>query len=239
MRISVLALLAWLMVAGNSESAVMIFHDRAAWQTAVGTGVTTIDFEGLAPRAGSADFADLSLSGVDFGRSTVLDPGAATYIAAWGTGAMLMRFDLLVPATTTFSAPVNAFGFDYGASACILVGPCGPAQSGRPGQVTLVLSSGDVVVSSAPMPPLQFIGVISSVPVTSFTAAILPSFSIVDNFSLASSTSSPVPEPASLVLLATGVVGALVRRRRKNATLAACPPSQTRPDQGGGFTSTL
>jgi len=43
MRISVLALLAWLMVAGNSESAVMIFHDRAAWQTAVGTGVTTID----------------------------------------------------------------------------------------------------------------------------------------------------------------------------------------------------
>src|SRR4051812_42950079 len=128
MRLVVLALLVSTMIAGDSESAVIVFHDRAAWQAAAGTGLTTIDFEGLAPRGGTADFADLIVSGVDFGRSNVLDPAAATYIAAWGTGAMLMRFDLITPVTTSFSAPVTAFGFDYGASACILVGPCGPEQ---------------------------------------------------------------------------------------------------------------
>jgi hypothetical protein len=201
------------MIARESHGEVITFDNRAAWQAAVGAGITTIDFEDLAPAGGTANFPDLSLSGVDFGRGTVLDPAAANYIGAWGTAAMLMRSDLNVPATTSFSGPVTAFGFDYGASACILVGPCGPGHSGRPGRVTLVLSSGDVVVSSGPMPPLQFIGVISTVPVTSFTTAVLPTFSVVDNFSFGSSaTPSPIPEPASLVLVSTGLF-ALARRR--------------------------
>jgi len=219
----ILALLASTLSAGASESAVIVFQDRAAWQAAVGTDVTTIDFEGLAPRGGTVAFPDLQLSGVDFGQSTVLDPAAATYIGAWGTGAMLMRFDLDVPVTTTFSEPTTAFGFDYGASACILVGPCGPAQSGRPGQVTLVLSTGDVIVRSGPMPPLQFIGVISTAPVTSFTTAILPSFSVVDDFSVGRPGTPRVPEPASLVLASAGLLSALARQRRKNSSSGRGP----------------
>ena len=213
MRTVAVAFLVSTMIAAEAQASVMIFHQRAAWQAAVGTGITTIDFERLAPAGGTAQFQDLLLSGVDFGPSAVMDAAAASYIGAWGTGAMLMRFDLMVPATTSFAAPVTAFGFDYGASACILVGPCGPAQSGRPGQVTLVLSSGEVVVSSGPMPPLQFLGVISTVPVTSFTMAVLPSFSAVDNFSFGPAADGPaVPEPASLLLLATGLLRALARR---------------------------
>jgi len=108
----------------------------------------------------------------------------------------------------------------YGASACILVGPCGPAQGGRPGQVTLVLSSGEVVVSAGPMPPLQFIGVISTVPVTGFTTAILPSFSVVDNFSFGPSTTpSQIPEPSVLLLLSTGLLGAIAQRRHDKPSL--------------------
>ena len=218
MRVVLLILLVSMSIPGTSGAAVMIFHERAAWEAAVGPGVTTLGFEGLAPAGGTADFPDLRLSGVDFGRSMVLDAAAASYIGAWGTGAMLMRFDLIVPATTSFSAPLTAFGFDYGASACILVGPCGPAQGGRPGQVTLVLSSGEVVVSAGPMPPLQFIGVISTVPVTGFTTAILPSFSVVDNFSFGPATTQ-IPEPSVLVLLSTGLLGAVARRRHAIASL--------------------
>jgi PEP-CTERM motif len=207
-----LVLLASTVFVAHGEASPITFNDRVAWQTAVGMPVSTINFEGIAPAGGTSVFADLVLSGVDFGAATVADPGLGNFISAWGTGAMLFGYGIFAPKTVAFSTPVSAFGFNYGATACIVVAPC------QSGSVSLTLSSGDTVFGSGgPLPPMQFIGVISSQPLTSITLQITPSIQVLDNFSFASAASQ-VPEPASFVLLATGLVGVGARLRRRVRT---------------------
>jgi len=209
-RKAFLVLLAFTTFVANGEASSITFDNRVAWQTAVGAGVNTINFEGIAPAGGTSVFADLVLSGVDFGAATVADPGIGSFISAWGTGAMLFAYGVFAPKTIAFSTPVSAFGFGYGATACIVVAPC------PNGSVSITLSSGDTIFGSGgPMPPMQFIGVISSEPLTSVSLQILPSLQVVDDFSFVPATSQ-VPEPASFVLLATGLVGVGVRHWRAN-----------------------
>jgi hypothetical protein len=171
----------------RAEAVSSTFTDRIAWQTAVGAGITTIGFEGIAPQGGQLSSAHLVLSGVDFGAATVAGPGIGSYISAWGTGAMLYNYGLFAPVTIVFATPVKAFGFSYGAT-CTIVASC-PS-----GAVNFTLSSGETFHSSGPLPPMQFVGVISNVPLTSVTLQITPTLPILDNFSFAPSV---LPEPAS------------------------------------------
>ena len=80
--VGLLVVLAWLVTLVPSAHAdvmtvgdVMIFTDRTSWLAAVGNGVSTIDFEGIAPSNGQVSFSDLVLSGIHFGPATVADPG--------------------------------------------------------------------------------------------------------------------------------------------------------------------
>ena len=196
-----------LAVSLTAGATTITFTSRSAWQAALAGPITTIDFEGIAPANGTAAFSDLVLSGVDFGAATVADPGVGIFISGWGTGAMIFGdYGLFAPATIKFASPTTAFGFNYGAT-CVFFIDCSPAR------VSMSLSSGDLVNSQGPIPPMAFVGVISDVPLTSFDVRFAPSLTVLDNFSYAAPT--PVPEPTTLVLMLTGLSGVLTSRRAR------------------------
>lgn len=136
---------------GQANASISAFTNESAWRAAVGAPVTTIGFEGIARPGGSLNVPDLVLSGIRFGSATVSDPGVGSFISAWGTGAMLFGYGVIAPATISIPTPTTAFGCNYGATACIVVGPCSPSA------LAILLSSGESIGRTGPMPPLQFV----------------------------------------------------------------------------------
>jgi len=104
----------------------------------------------------------------------------------------------------TFGTPLTAFGIDINTFAT------------ASGAYTATTNNGDVVGSFFnPFPGAgtgQFVGFSSTVPFTSVTIAT-PAGS---TYTLDSLRAVPVPEPATIALLGTGLAGALAARRRRS-----------------------
>jgi hypothetical protein len=191
------------------------FTSRTAWEAAVRSRMN-IDFEGIAPARGDVSFPGgrLSLLGVTFqgagdvGPSLiVIDPGEASYVAAWSSGAMLMTESLGTgigqralspPGSISLPSGVSAFGFNYAVSCAFFVGPGGPCSA----PWTVLLSTGQLITIPAvnPPPTMAFWGTVSSVPISAVQIQPPATFLLLDNFSFETPVIfSPTTLPAGSV----------------------------------------
>ena len=131
--------------ASTAAAATIVFTDRAAWLASVANPVTTIDFEGIAPVGGSSPAtADLVIWRDAFRPRHGLGPWRRHVYQQLGfrRDAVLVWDDRA--GVVTFASPMNAFGFDYGATACFFVTPC------PPGGVSVTLSNGAIASGASP-----------------------------------------------------------------------------------------
>jgi hypothetical protein len=186
-----------------------IYTDRATW-TAASTGITDIDFEGIAPPGSWVWYDGSAIGGVTFtavdGSSLfVVDPAFYPPLYDWGSGAVFSpQWGSPTGVIASLPSGVTSLALD--------LMTIGPAESyGYP--VDILLSDGThCVVSTFDRPNRAFFGVVSSTDITSIqiTSEVFP---ILDNFSYG----SPVPEPGTLALFGTGLLAVARKIRKRRA----------------------
>jgi hypothetical protein len=175
------------------------------------SATTVITFDGIAPANSFINYpTGVTLSGVTFTANNaslfIVDPGF--YSAPYPSGFLTDDYSVTDIVTATLPS-VTAVGFDFGG----LAGPTGP--------FTLILSDGFSTIvsndSSILGGSLGFVGITSSTPLTSIQILMpdVPNYNAIDNFTFGTAGTSPVPEPGTFGLMATGLIGAVgVLRRR-------------------------
>ena len=194
----------------------VVFTTRALFNAAA-TNLTTIDFEGIAPNNSVANFASpLTLQGVTFsgsptGMVSVVDDGFFAPLFQFNSGAVLSGFAYI---EVTLPAGITAIGVDLMST----------NPDGRPFEV--VLATGETFVVNTPLRPERgFFGITTDVAIASIRFTTIPSqtqgggIPLLDNFSFGQAQTA-VPEPATLLLLGTGLAGIATRVRRRKATKA-------------------
>ncbi len=196
-----------LAAAPSARAATITYADRTSFLAAAGA-VSTIDFEGVAADGGFEQFlppagftshgVTFNVGGADGGDLFVL--GAGYY---YSTAVLSFQQSpaggerLLV----TLPGPTTAFGADLGA----FIGS----------DWVFSLSNGDVLSGPAPdFDGLAFFGFTSTTPFASLVITSNAGVDSLDNVAVGSPILSSVPEPASFLLLTTGLAAALARRRR-------------------------
>ena len=192
----------------------MVFTTRSAFVAAT-TGLTTIDFEGIAPANSVANFpSPLTLNGVTFSgpsggslQVSVLDPGFFAPLFQFNSGAVLSGFGFI---EVTLPAGITAIGTDL-----MSTNPSGSTFE-------VVLSTGETFLVNTPLRPERgFFGITADVAIASIRFTTLPGpntsagIPLLDNFSFGQAQPAAVPEPATILLLGTGLVGIATRARRR------------------------
>jgi len=210
-----LALASLIAPAPNAFASVITYADQAAFNAAT-TGVTSIGFEGIAPTDDFTAYGpggSLTLSGTTFtaaGPADLFVNSSTYYFATFGVGYNLGSGDYLLvgnnsPATLEVQLPggFTAIAFDIG------------TFDDPTSQITITLSSGDVLTTSAPIPSVSFVGFTSTTPITSLEIAISggdrQDTLSIDNFQFGTA----VPEPSTLALAGLGGFGLLISARRR------------------------
>jgi hypothetical protein len=204
-------IVAALVLAPLQSRADTVYSSASAF-TAATSGTTTITFNGIAaPGTYVNETSPVTFSGATFTSSSdlfVIDPA---YYGFPYTGGGFLSADYLNPDVLTVALPAGttAVGFDYGG----LFGPTGSFLVALSDGFSTTLSSTGSTASGN----LDFAGFTSSTDLTSITLTLpdSPGYNALDNFVYGSA--SPVPEPATLGLMLTGLVGAagVIRRRIK------------------------
>jgi PEP-CTERM motif len=190
-----------------AAAAPVIFTDETAYNAALAAaGLTTAteSFEDIdAGIYGELDFGAFTLETTFFNFIT-------DEVATDGVNGLVELNVAFIP-TFAFHSPVRAFSLD-------VLG----ALDRNGGQFSVDLDGREELLLSGTLPPdnLQFLGFIDLV--TPFTRVTLYSSDFVDDFVIdrvryEDVNATPVPEPASLMLLAAGLLGTAARLRGRGS----------------------
>jgi hypothetical protein len=195
------------------------FSSQSAWASALSGAPTTINFEGLAPNnttdpqtyIGSGPGANTTVGGVNFAIGAA---GADNGMFIAGDGNYAPVSVLTVGSTSLVGSPsdllitlpsaVTALGFDFFS---LYVGDT----------ATITLSDGSVQTLVLPNSDLAFFGVTAPGGLTSVDISLAPgTYDLAEtDFSYGTAATSATPEPSSLLLLGSGLVGLAGMVRRK------------------------
>ena len=192
----------------TSEAGVMFYLTKAGFDTAVSTTLLE-DFEGFTPKdTALASFTSngvtyTGLAGAPSPNVWVASPGYNNFGAGVGTtSTSVLTANGDEDFTMDFSMPVFAVGFD------VYFNGLGAVTTRVTTLEPLLYTLNDL----RNLNTLEYYGFVSTHPITSirFTSTNGGSLNTgVDNIALA-----PVPEPGTLLLLGSGLVGLASRRRR-------------------------
>jgi hypothetical protein len=219
--LTLLVLAATLSFGAVAQADTILYSDPVAW-LARSTNLTQVNLNALAQPGGAWNIGQsFTQNGVTFSANNVngeaiVDPAFnPAYYTDWGTGDAILQvnwgdLNIALPGATSASFYLNSV-VPFGDTFLILL-------NGN----SLVLSSNSVSTGLYPNP--TFVGLTSDIPISSIqlisqgnAVILLQGFQYGDDPVPATETpvTAPVPEPASLLLFGTGLVGVAASVRRK------------------------